>query len=856
MAEGGADEHCYTTQRDNMIRKQLKSGGSHEYKDELRCLRLLDLISHPNILTIFGSYTYRGKHNFLFPVAKLGDLHGLLSQRVPLSFLKNGSNKDPSAAPVLKEEAFYEAMCGLASALEQLHYYSNDDLKLDMIGCHHDLKPRNILVHEGKFILADFGLSTLDDKSEDPERLSQDRDRYFDSPESQDFMTMEKYPVGPPSDIWSLACITAVILAYMKGGPEGVESFKEERRYTFRAYRGCTLTIKNFHGGRGRDNPGALKWLVNAKTKAEEDGRQAEAHLVELIQDMLVITPSDRPEIREVLRRLRYVTLRRIAEPILEEFCTSRHRDTLEFAVERHILAEWLEHIGPIARSDPRMLRTDESFAQLRRALGDIGQELSLLSDIDENDRPLFSRLRHSNEILLSSVDPAVQRSIQRCVERELLQTEVKVVNEEGDPSKSSGPHDPEEPVGSKEASTASSPSFLMRVAITNMTKLMHESNSSIPKLSPDVVPLAPLQRKEGGVPTFRLAKLREESPDGDKPAVERDVIVEEMLYSRNVADEAVARTLFDRMQHVLGKQNSVAADFRALKCRGFYHVEGHHYFGLVYEYPETAAAATTATTGPSSPPARAVQLAELIHDLDVTDYKRSLLISLDDRFRLAYDLAAAVYAFHQVGWLHKNISSYNVLFFQDDDKKKKGDGSKQVTEAFSRLSLASPFLIGFSHARPNEEGQYSNKTSVSAHGDKLLRAYRHPFYYGDDERRAPYRTAYDYYSLGLVLLEIGYWRPLKDIVSTTKGLTHAERTDHLRSRRVPALAASMGDAYTAAVAACLDDAALNNGGASGDRGDQDAERLAVDRNFERLVVTPLEALAKGYQRGALPLGG
>ena len=850
MAEGGADEHCSATQRDNMIRKQLKSGGPHEYKDELRCLRLLDLISHPNILTIFGSYTYRGKHNFLFPVAKLGNLHCLLSQRVPLAFLKNGSNKDPTAAPVLKEEAFYEAMCGLASALEQLHYYSNDDLKLDMIGCHHDLKPRNVLVHEGKFILADFGLSTLDDKSEDPERLSQDRDHYFDSPESQDFMTMEKYPVGPPSDIWSLACITAVILAYMKGGPKGVESFKEERRYAFPAYRGSTLTIKSFHGGRGRENPGALKWLVNAKTKAEEDGRQAEAHLVELIQDMLAITPSDRPEIREVLRRLRYVTLRRIAEPILEEFRTSRHRDTLEFAVERHILAEWLERIGPIARSDPRMLRTDESFAQLRRALGDIGQELSLLSDIDENDRPLFSRLRHSNEILLSSVGPAVQRSIQRCVEHELLQTKAKVVNEEEDPSKSSGPHDPEEPVGSKKASTTSSPSFLMRVAITNMTKLMHESNSSIPKLSPDVVTLAPLQRKEGGVPTFRLAKLREESSDGDK-LVERDVIVEEMLYSRNVADEAVARTLFNRMLHVLGKQNSVAADFRALKCRGFYHVEGHHYFGLVYEYPEVAAAAaTTATMGPSSPPARVVQLAELIHDLDVTDYKRSILVSLDDRFRLAYDLAAAVYAFHQVGWLHKNISSYNVLFFQDDDKKKKGDGSEQVTEAFSRPSLASPFLIGFSHARPNEEGQYSNKTSVSAHGDKLLRAYRHPLYYGDDERRAPYRSAYDYYSLGLVLLEIGYWRQLKDIVSTTKGLTHAERTHHLRSRRVPALAASMGDAYTTAVAACLDDAALSNGGASGDRGDQDAERLAVDRNFERLVITPLEALAKGYRRG------
>ncbi|RYP23250.1 hypothetical protein DL765_001159 [Monosporascus sp. GIB2] len=832
------DDGKGSSQQSNLVRKQLKLKGISEYRDEERCLRLLNVITHPNILEILGSYTYSGAHNFLFPVANLGDLHDLLENEPPPAFRKEaaGVAQVSPTPPQIKEEPFYEAVCGLASALEKLHFYSNDDLKLKLIGCHHDLKPRNVLVHDDNFILADFGLSTLKDSLEDPNTMAPNRDPYFDSPESEDYQTLEKYPIGPPSDVWSFGCILAVILAYMKGGPQGVRDFKAQRVYTFPAYRGHDFIVKGFHAGSGKVNPNVVKWLNDRGAEAKADNKGAETDLVELIKDMLEVNPLARPEIRQVLRRLRCIALRKIAEPVLEAFRTSPHCDALEFSIEKHILSLWLDRIGPIAKlPEAQILGSDESYTQLRRALHDIGDELQLLSNIQRNDRPLFTRLRHSNELLLASVSWNVQISIHERVRLEIL-------HQEPSARKLDVPvhADAQQPV-SEEPLAASSLNYATRAAIANMTTLMGKpNNSGIPKLSQDDVRPLPLKIGHRGVPTFRLAKMAESA---DSAAAKRDVIIEEMQYGRNVADVAVARTLFDRMVHILGEQNRPAANFRALRCRGFYHDMSHRYFGVVYDYPST-------------PPGKTAvfQLAELIdREPDVVSSPRDLVIALDDRYRLAYDLAAAIYAFHQVGWLHKHISSYNILFFREDDQDKQGGDAPSTTSnyaPFTRLSLASPYMIGFSHARPNEAGQYSNRTSASA-GDvatRTLRNYQHPDYLGDgrDERRSPYRSAYDYYSLGLVLLEIGYWRPLRDLIQTDES-DRAKRAKHLRARRVPGLAAHMGDTYMAAVAACLDDQALYGDGSDNSKGggDLDFERLVVDRNFEQLVLTPLESLRR-----------
>ena len=64
------------------------------------------------------------------------------------------------------------------------------------------------------------------------------------------------------------------------------------------------------------------------------------------------------------------------------------------------------------------------------------------------------------------------------------------------------------------------------------------------------------------------------------------------------------------------------------------------------------------------------------------------------------------------------------------------------------------------------------------------------------------YRQSFDYYSLGLVLLEIGLW----DTIVTS---TEADSTTMLRkvlmAKRLPLLGFTMGQAYSDVVTSCLD---------------------------------------------------
>ncbi|KAK4235451.1 hypothetical protein C8A03DRAFT_36690 [Achaetomium macrosporum] len=119
--------------------------------------------------------------------------------------------------------------------------------------------------------------------------------------------------------------------------------------------------------------------------------------------------------------------------------------------------------------------------------------------------------------------------------------------------------------------------------------------------------------------------------------------------------------------------------------------------------------------------------------------------------------------------------------------------------------SLASPFIAGFAHARPNEANQFSNLAYGAAAAK--LRQYLHPEY-----RRADYvlkyKPAYDYYSLGLVLLEIGLWMRLSAIVkSILKGGGDSDvARKKLKETAEEIVPSTMGTKYTKAVVACLGD--------------------------------------------------
>ena len=113
-------------------------------------------------MELLGFYTFKSHHYLLFPPAA-SDLGQLL-------YPPAASDLDQ----VLRDSPFLRsefnnllALSGLASAVEKLHNYESEILHVSLIGCHHDLKPKNVLVDEGKFLLADFGLSKFKNVSED-----------------------------------------------------------------------------------------------------------------------------------------------------------------------------------------------------------------------------------------------------------------------------------------------------------------------------------------------------------------------------------------------------------------------------------------------------------------------------------------------------------------------------------------------------------------------------------------------------------------------------------------------------------------------------------------------------------------
>ncbi|KAI5776564.1 hypothetical protein EDC01DRAFT_625227 [Geopyxis carbonaria] len=122
----------------------------------------------------------------------------------------------------------------------------------------------------------------------------------------------------------------------------------------------------------------------------------------------------------------------------------------------------------------------------------------------------------------------------------------------------------------------------------------------------------------------------------------------------------------------------------------------------------------------------------------------RELLIDapsypLEERFRLATQLARSVVFVHATKFVHKNIRPETILVFQSETEN---------TEA----KIGKPFLMGFDNFRPAD-----GKTFRVGDLDWKKNLYRHPTRQGIHLEQA-YTMQHDIYSLGVCLLEIGLW--------------------------------------------------------------------------------------------------
>ena len=193
---------------------------------------------------------------------------------------------------------------------------------------------------------------------------------------------------------------------------------------------------------------------------------------------------------------------------------------------------------------------------------------------------------------------------------------------------------------------------------------------------------------------------------------------------------------------------------------------------------------------------------------------------ALEDRLRLAHTLVSVILFLHQISWLHKALNASNIIFFPPEDSP-------------HDKWIRNPFIVGFMHSRKNEENPFTQGPQEG----REFQDYQHPEYL--DNENAVYMPKYDYYSLGILLLEIGIWDSLSSIVASQifQGIGHETFRRRLLEKRMPQLRQATGSIYAAATRVCLESAFDSSQ-------PRTVESLGVSSalydSFRRLVVDPI----------------
>ncbi|CRK24386.1 hypothetical protein BN1708_013945 [Verticillium longisporum] len=208
------------------------------------------------------------------------------------------------------------------------------------------------------------------------------------------------------------------------------------------------------------------------------------------------------------------------------------------------------------------------------------------------------------------------------------------------------------------------------------------------------------------------------------------------------------------------------------LKCLGFFDDVERSAFGFVFQLPLASAAAPA--PAPNGKPM--ISLKTLLDQPTPEN-----LPTLEERLQASYGIALSISILHAVSWLHKSIRSQNVLFPVDRN------GCPRWT---------TPYLVGFDFSRPDAVDESSEKPEQSAR----FNVYRHPSAQGSPNEG--YRRSFDVYSLGVVLLEIGLWRPAWKLYKD--GMAAEAFRDVLVDKSKAWLGHLMGTVYREAAVKCL----------------------------------------------------
>ena len=758
-----------------------RSPEDEEFARERAVLLFLRSLKHPHIIEILASYTYRFKDFILFPAAECN-----LAEALAKSGLSRFSDNE-----------LFGQLCGLSSAIAHVHNYCSTEYDIRLIGCHHDLKPKNVLLLGKKLLLADFGLSQLKDGS-DSQSIFKQGDRQYLAPECETFnedLTVCKNLIGRSSDIYALGAMLSEILTFLVKGSAAVSDFRGKRKKTLHE----TYVVCQFHHG-GQRCPEVDRWLADLEESfdeyeaREDEGSKAALQLISnLIQDMLSIHPKLRPDAEEITLRFHHVELTALYSACSRSLHILAQSSTnLQFVIEQNRLVLWSKSASLDNTSRPPKWMEQLSKQQLQMAsllLSQLRHNLhSLEVVIDEVVvSPLYVQLRHLIDQLWA-LSPRANRDEMRiklvtdllCVDEKSLEAVIRLT---------------EGPAGYQDIGTLAAMKFIT----LQMDQQVLGKDAAL-GLSLSGKDLS--NRVDFG--THRLCAFQGHYK-GAKPET---VLVEDIKYDASWVKDSHGQELIDRTVAIanLLRTPTSFSGVRTLQCMGFLHRPDLASVALVFQMPK----APTQSSKPTN-----------LRDFVITTLqKKQLRPLLGDVFFLAHSLAKCLLDYHTIRWLHKSISSYNIIFFPEDSS------NESLLSAFKN-----PYLIGFSHSRQSGEKVFTRCFFILL----VDLRYLHPQYIS--ERCARFNECYDYYSLGMVLLELGVWHLISDWTLSDKWrrlmLDPYQTRDKILEDIVPKLGSATGKVYMDVVTTCLK-----------------ADQLLAGDNFEAsarsvqtLVITPLSTL-------------
>ena len=704
------------------------------------------------------------------------DLHDFLLQRDrPVGFAETFS--------------FQQAMHGLSDGLSYLHNFRSRPIspkansEVSMHGYHHDIKPRNVLVRGTDFILADFGTSKMKEVDEDSQTPWKNTTFEYGAPECRNPESLAAGVVGRPLDIWSLACIFTEIVTYAEQGPRGVVDFRQ-RRLRDHAYG----QLRCFHDDERLDQIVSTH-LDDLEEKTPDSSTRK---VLSIILKMFATKPADRIGADEVQKNFASAAIEALLDALLGKIqnivdtvgeTTDRNLYTARLKIEMNRLLAWAGALGIkqiLKCSKPFdeqvLVGLFDSYGTLQIAIGVLDKEEGF-ENVEDTHNFVLCQLQQTNNHLCKRLTRESRMSIDQMLRIITANARDILLLQDVDKLEliSPGQYD----------------DLGTQTAIKYMTLLLEKQGKERATNHRIEAPL--VKRDDAKFDVLARPQIQSYSY-GYRPGEERKVIVESMPYWQKQHDpkseefQRAIEAMFSRVQDLVEilQVRPMPLELRILDCLGTFHDPQNAGFGLVYGFPSDG-------TVP-------IRLNKLLRHRKISE----IYPDLRQKLVLAKALVACIQCLHTFEWIHKTISSFNVLFFHNP------------AQDLADLDLGKPYVIGLDHSRRDGKGEYSlgpiNSTNPGSNKEfmNVCREYLHPDYRLGSVTSgvlSPFIMAYDYYALGLLLLEIGTWTSLSNIYDSSRLRNHHPR--HLRQEYIrycdEHLGKAMGPIFQSITKRCLE---------------------------------------------------